>query len=224
MQLAHAGFRQARCILVKSNDEGFLQSLVTGGTSPRPISTRPGHRRPAGMTISEALARLGYMDGEGLITALSAWMEIPRVRLNPEAIDPEVIKLVDPDKAHEYEVLPLQLEGDMLTLAVCGPVNPQASEMLSFKTGFSLAYVLCTEEEMAHALMVVYGAPALAGPEDEGPTQEIKFVEGDRAEAQRRTSRSTRKAWSSSSTACWPTRSRRERATYTSSRRWTTPT
>ena len=170
--------------MAKIDDEGFLQSLVTGGTITQAQLDEARNAALSWITgVVDALTRLGYVDEEALMTALSAYLDVPRVKLNPEAISPEVAKLLEPDKAWEYCVLPVQAEGDVLTLAVSGPVDPQGLEMLSFKTGLSFAFVLCGEAEIRHALSIVYGAQPHEEIADEGPTEVLKFVEGDRAEA-----------------------------------------
>jgi type IV pilus assembly protein PilB len=169
--------------VVNGYNEGFAEALVAQGLITEvQLGEAAEAARQQNSTIPTMLVRSGYITSEQLMDALSAFMDAPRVKLNPQAIVGEVAKLLDADKAWEHRVLPVSVQDNDLTVAVCGPISDQVSEMLSFKTGLSLQFVLCPEQEILAALAVVYGAVISPEAEEEGKEKLLQFIEGDVAE------------------------------------------
>jgi type IV pilus assembly protein PilB len=169
--------------VAKGYDEGFIQALIAQGLITEEQlrqAVEAAGREDA--SVADLLVRSGYIGPDQLIEALSAYMGVPRVRLNPEAIVGEVSKLLEPAEAWEHCVLPVSMKDNDLTVAVSGPLSDQVSEMLSFKTGCVLDFVLCPEQEIRAALNVVYGAVAGSQLEEQAEGKLLQFIEGDRAE------------------------------------------
>ena len=169
--------------MAKSYDESFLnalveQGLITGAQLHEALEAA----KQEGSSATDALVHSGFVTSDQVLDSLASFMGAPRVKLNPEAIVPEVAKLLEADEAREHCVLPVSVRDNDLTVAVSGPLSDQVSEMISFKTGFVLDFVLCPEQEIRSALGVVYGAAESAEVEEQGEGKLLQFIEGDRAE------------------------------------------
>jgi type IV pilus assembly protein PilB len=90
----------------------------------------------------------------------------------------EVAAMVDEEVAVESTIVPVQVEDNVLTLAICAPVDVDVAEKLSFKTGCSLEYVVCTTREIADAVRELYGKDIAVEAEDQ-PESLIEYVQGD---------------------------------------------
>lgn len=133
------------------------------------------------LSVCSHLVRLGMIDGDQLAEALARYLESPHVKINPAGIKPDVVKLVDEDMAVGHGIFPVQHTENLLTLAISAPIDVEAAEMISFKTGCTLDYVICTVAETAHAIKAVYGKD-LIEESREVQAGRIEFIEGDRSE------------------------------------------
>lgn len=91
--------------MVNGYNEGFAEALVAQGLITEvQLGEAAEAARQQNSTIPTMLVRSGYITSEQLMDALSAFMDAPRVKLNPQAIVGEVAKLLDADKAWEHRV------------------------------------------------------------------------------------------------------------------------
>jgi type IV pilus assembly protein PilB len=133
------------------------------------------HSRPTGH-----LVRLGFLGSEELAEALSSYLEDPMVKINPAGISGDVAGYVDEQTAVLNEIVPVQISDNVLTLAICGPIDVEAAEMLAFKTGCTIEYVVCTRDATREAIRELYGHDLASDEGDSGDM--VQYLEGDRAE------------------------------------------
>jgi type IV pilus assembly protein PilB len=167
----------------RAGDEGFIQSLLSNGLinqeqidSAREIA----HSQDARLT--DVFVRKNLISEDKLSEALSAYLEAPRVTLHAEAIKPEVAAMLEADEAVEHHVLPVSQDDNVLTLAISAPLDVETGEMFSFRTGSSLDYVVCTDDELRRAINSVYGVVIPLEEYEEGTEKLLQFIEGDRSE------------------------------------------
>ena len=169
--------------MVNVGDEGFLQALVGARTiTPEQLEEARQLAHKQNARVADALVHLGYVDGNKLIDSLSAYLGAPRVTLNPEAIKPEVASLIESEEALEYHVVPVSETDKVLTLAISAPLDVEVGEKFSFKTGCSLDYIVCTEEELRKAVNFLYKVEVPEYDFEDGKVQPIQYIEGDRTE------------------------------------------
>jgi two-component system, cell cycle response regulator len=76
--------------------------------------------------LTKALIDLGFLSEERLTEFLGEEVKIPRLSLHGYQIDPETVRLVPRELCLRYRLLPIDLLGAHLTLAMVNPLNDEA--------------------------------------------------------------------------------------------------
>src|SRR5205823_286308 len=71
-------------------------------------------------------------------------------------IDPGVVKLIPPDTAHKYQIVPLSRSGATLTIAMTDPTNVFAMDDIKFMTGYNVEPVVASETAVTDAIQKYY--------------------------------------------------------------------
>ena len=111
------------------------------------------HRR-----LGQILLDLGYITNAQLNETLALQVGIERVDLNDVFIGGEVIALVPAELVSKYNILPLWLEDNQLSVAMTDPFQQQVIEELRLVTDCSVRRYYADPIEMDHAIMKFYGS------------------------------------------------------------------
>ena len=110
--------------------------------------------------LDRVLIRESAVAEEDVLTALSDLTNIPLRRVGDYSILPEVIGKVPARVALRYNVIPLELTGGVMTLAV-NEVPPMATvDGLRMVLDLALDWVLCTESDLGKSIKHFYGLGA----------------------------------------------------------------
>lgn len=165
----------------KAGDEGFIQALIGRGlVSEDQLAAARDLAERRGLRLTDVLVNRNHIKEEELLDALAAYLDAPRVTLHPEAIREEAVALIDAEDAVECHVLPLAVDDKVLTLAISAPLDVETGEKFSFKTGCSLDYVVCSEDELRVAVNAVYKVDIPVEEFEETEERLIQYIEGDR--------------------------------------------
>lgn len=114
------------------------------------------HQRNWKGKLGSILIELGFIKESGLAKVLSETLRIPRVDLfNPE-IPFETVNLIKPEIAKKHGVVPVKVEGRVLTLAVADPMDMEALDEVRFITGLAVKPALAMETEIKDAIKKYY--------------------------------------------------------------------
>ena len=113
--------------------------------------------RTGGGSVITALVRRGFLTEEQLAMFLSEKYKVPYLDVSRLHIPEEVLRLIPPDIAQRYKVLPIRREGRVLKVAVSDPGNLGVFDDLKFITGFEIEPVVSTESAIARAIENYYG-------------------------------------------------------------------
>ena len=105
------------------------------------------------------------VDGDATL-ALSARHGVPSVDLERFEIEPEVVRLLPPDAARRYQLVPIHRAGSTLTVAMSNPRNVAAIDDVAFLTGCRVAPVVALGPALEAALARYYGPPAASREAD----------------------------------------------------------
>jgi len=161
-------------------EDAFLQYLVSNDRvtaeqlAEAEQACEHDHSRPSGQ-----LVRLGFLSSGELAESLSAYLEEPMVNINPAGITKEAAALVDEEMAVSNSIVPVQVSDNVLTLAICGPVDVEEAENLAFKTGCMIEYVVCTRDQVREAVKALYGQDM--GLDEPDSDDMVQYIEGDQA-------------------------------------------
>jgi len=132
-------------------------------------------RRETGDRLITVIARLELIPESRLLAELSNLYRMEVFDLDYVIPDEIVLKLVPPEKAYHYEILPIERKGRYLTVAMVDPTDISAIEDIRFITGMEINAVLASESSIRQALDRYYQmdksiaeVKAEAGPKELG--------------------------------------------------------
>src|SRR5690606_3339194 len=102
-------------------------------------------QRERGGRIGEILLELGDVQPAELARALAAQAGLGYVDLATVAPQPAAIERVDAGSARAFGVLPMSLDGGVLTVAIADPLNSSVLDDIGFSTGLEVKGVLGDE-------------------------------------------------------------------------------
>src|SRR5499425_1296375 len=127
------------------------------------------------------LVKLNFVTEDKLIAFLSRQYGIQSITLSQLDVDPEVLKLVPEQIARKYEVLPIQRQGNQVTLAMADPTNVFALDDVGFMTNLQVIPVVASQAAIRAAIDRSYdnkGEIADIVSEMEG-VADVELVEGE---------------------------------------------
>lgn len=106
--------------------------------------------------IGKILTDLGYLAEKDLMSVLSEQLKVPLIRADefpdvPIKVDKLSIKFL-----RQFQVLPLDLEGNLLTVAMADPSDSDTLESLRMFTGYDVRMCLGTTGEIAEGIERLY--------------------------------------------------------------------
>lgn len=107
--------------------------------------------------------RLGdYLVEKGLVTqkevaqALAEQFNVPFLELQEITFEPEAVRRIPESVARRYQVVPVKVKGQALTIAAADPLNVIVVDDLSFMTGLNIAIALMSKNDIERAIERVY--------------------------------------------------------------------
>ncbi|MCS7171918.1 MAG: hypothetical protein N0A24_00630 [Armatimonadetes bacterium] len=92
-------------------------------------------QRQTGLRIGAALIQLGYASEDDVAWALATQLQTPYVHASPEMVDPAAVQLLPAHLMERFEVFPLLVSGDELTLVMGDPTDAEAIAEVERATG-----------------------------------------------------------------------------------------
>jgi type IV pilus assembly protein PilB len=139
-------------------------------------------QRATGNTLATLLVEKGYLSEEDLVVTLSEQLGIPHIRVAHYSIPKEVLSEVPETLARQYQMLPVSVTGDVLTLAMADPLNIMALDDLRMLTSYEIEPVVAVSTELRDAINRHYGGDKaeslykslLAGGEEASALEEVR--------------------------------------------------
>lgn len=107
--------------------------------------------------IGDILVSEGFITEKVLVEALGARLKIPYVDLDDIRISPEVTSLLPESIARKYNVIPIESDGKILTIASFDPMNFYAVDDVRIATNLEIKVVLSTGTQIREAIDSYYG-------------------------------------------------------------------
>jgi type IV pilus assembly protein PilB len=136
--------------------------VAEGLIAPEDLRRALSEQRGTGEKLGSILVRLNLLSEEQLIGFLSRQYGIPSITLSQLDIDPEVLRLVPPQLAKRYEVIPIKRTGNALTLAMSDPTNVFALDDVAFLTNLQVLPVVASQGAIRKAIDRTYDSQATA--------------------------------------------------------------
>src|SRR5512134_3782979 len=113
--------------------------------SPAQLQEALTYQKANGGKLGVNLVKLGFVTDEEITALLSRQYGVPSINLAEFEIDQGVIKLVPPETAQKYQIVPLSRSGATLTIAMPDPTNVFAMDDIKFMTGYNVEPVVASE-------------------------------------------------------------------------------
>ena len=125
------------------------QMLVESGLlSPEQVASGQRDARQEKLPMADVLVRQGAILPLQLAVLCALHLGLPMVDLRSQDIDPRVSNLLPEEIARRYTVLPLQKQGDRLTVAMVDPTNLRLIQDLTTRTASTIDPVIATHRDV----------------------------------------------------------------------------
>lgn len=131
--------------------------LEQGLVTPEQLRECMNIQRQTGQSLPTLLVEKGYLSEEDLVITLSEQLGIPHIRVAHYSIPKEILAEVPETLARQYQMLPVSVTGDVLTLAMSDPLNIMALDDLRMLTSYEIEPVVAVSSELADAINRHYG-------------------------------------------------------------------
>ncbi|MEW6170928.1 MAG: ATPase, T2SS/T4P/T4SS family [Candidatus Omnitrophota bacterium] len=125
--------------------------------SPEDLQTALSFQKEKGGRLSDILIQLNLVKEKELVYSLSQGLGLPPIDLSRFKIDPEVLKIISSDIARHYQIIPVSLMADTLTIAMADPLNIFAIDHIKTFTGYKINPVIASSKDILNSLDQYYG-------------------------------------------------------------------
>jgi len=119
------------------------------------------HQKQTAKLLGRSLIDLGFLDEKAMIKALSEQIGVQYVSLKNYRVDPAVVKLIPEHVARTFQVFPLFVIDQTLTVGMVNPLDIVAIDAVSRETGLKVEPVVCTQVDILEAIDHWYRPAAL---------------------------------------------------------------
>ena len=131
--------------------------LNSGKITAKQLQEALTYQREQGGRIGATLVKLGFLSERELVDFLSKHFKVPAIDLDGMEVDESVLKIIPPDIARKYTILPISKTGATVTMAMIDPTNVFAMDDVKFMTGYKVEPVVAAESSIRGAIDRYYG-------------------------------------------------------------------
>ncbi len=114
------------------------------------------HQKNWGGKLGAILVEMGFVQERDIDRLLSQQLHVPFVDLFDSPVPPAVLKVIKPDVAKKYTIIPVRKEGDAVLVAMADPQDIRTLDEIRFITGLSLRPALAPEADIKDAIRKYY--------------------------------------------------------------------
>lgn len=129
------------------------RGLITADQLERALTIQ----REKGGLIGQILVMLGFAKEEEIAQALTVQYGFPYLPLEHYEINQEALKLIPENVAVQYNLIPIDKMGDLLTIAMSNPLNSQAVEDIEMITKCKVEVFVSTMTDISDSIKKYYG-------------------------------------------------------------------
>ena len=113
--------------------------------------------KKTGKNIFKILVGRGYIDENMLLRSTADWLSMEIIDLSKINIERVAINKISASTARFYNIIPVKVERDTVTVAVSDPLNMKLVEDLRFVTGLTIKMVVAKDEDIKKSMDRYYG-------------------------------------------------------------------
>jgi len=112
--------------------------------------------KDSGASLTGTLVKLGVLSNEALLGFLSELYEAKSVDLDDVTLDSGLARLLPPEVATKFQVVPVERSGRLLSVAMANPSNFFAIDDIKFITGHEVEVLVAAEHQIKIAIDTLY--------------------------------------------------------------------
>jgi hypothetical protein len=116
-----------------------------------------GQAKQRDKKLGEIMVDMGYATYKMIGIALAIQYNIPFMDLSSQTIDPQLRELVPVKIASRWQIMPLNLQQRVLTIAMADPTEQSVQEEVRNLTGLTVITVVATPQDIARTITRFYG-------------------------------------------------------------------
>ena len=128
--------------------------------TPEQLEACVKEEKRSGRSICHIVVDLGFAAEDKVLPILSKHIGIPYIKVKDKEIDKSVIEKVPARFAIHYKLMPLQIEGDTLAIAVTDPLDVHTLDDIKLLLGYEIRPFLGGEKDILEAIKRYYGIGA----------------------------------------------------------------
>ena len=132
--------------------------LKQGAISEQQLNQALECQRSEGGLFGEILIKLGYVNELEIAKAIVSQYGFPFISLENYEFNPEAAKLIPENVARQYRIVPLDVIGEVLVIAMSNPLNRSAIEDVEMITKKKVQVFLAVITSVNEALNVIYSS------------------------------------------------------------------
>ncbi len=126
--------------------------------------------------LNSILVKRKLIDEDTLTQVLSEGLGYPPISISRLTIDAEVVQIIPKEIAVEYQIMPISLMGDHLTLAMADPLNIFAIDNIKALTGYTINPIIGRIKDIEKTIEKYYAKEEAAEPSRETFEEIIKDI------------------------------------------------
>ncbi len=133
--------------------EALSRLLVSEGlVTEQQLATVRQQHEVTGEAFAEAVVSLGFVTAEAVARARAKLFNVPYQSLTDYVFEQKILGLVPEHVARRHQLIPLELRGQTLTVAMVDPLDVTAIDEVARLTGLEIATVLGSKAEIQKAI------------------------------------------------------------------------
>ncbi len=145
----------------RENAEIIGKILVEQGlVSPEDLDTALDRLGAHDRFICAVLAESGVINEREVLSLIASRFEIPYVTLKEKDIPAAVLKKIPLRFVNHYKIMPIKLEGNVLTIAVADPLEVHIRDDIHSMLGLETKFALASESDIEDTMRKYYGVGA----------------------------------------------------------------
>jgi type IV pilus assembly protein PilB len=109
-------------------------------------------QRQTSSPLSSILVSMGFISEDMLLRVLAAEMGVAPCNLSKEPPEPEAVALLSKEVCEQYQMLPIRVSGELLTLAMRNPLDFEAIDLARNLSKHRIEPVLANAERLMRAI------------------------------------------------------------------------
>lgn len=152
--------------------------LVEGGLlTQKQLEQALPFQKKSNLKLGQFLVREGIVSESQIVDLVSTQLRLEKYRPDKYTIDVDIANLLPADIAHKYQAAPLQINGQLLTIAMMDPLDINGLDAIEVYTNCEVETIICTEQHLNQLLNSLYGTYAGIG----GVLEDMEEMEIDEA-------------------------------------------